>query len=304
MKRSCNPGNLQSNANHDAYIIKAKNMVTSKGTNHYALFTDRLMTKLEAQNECLAVGRHVVALESESEFNDFKVLIQVYAILTTPIWTSLDLSYKAWQLDVIDGSNHSTAALSWTLPWSKTHPILNMRYGLLNQTSSEFISDDGTMKAYVVCEGYGPFKVYGSQEIDVDGEDGMTLLTNINNGFVDCMTVSDRNPVGAEYTFELPTFTPDANTLLVRISGSKPFGENKQHFSLMFAKSLTYTSDGRNIQEAYYGHCQWITEFSWDNLEEGKMFSTLQFHCECGHQCSKLYLKFFKDVLICDISIP
>ena len=302
LKRSCNPGSLESSAIQDTYIIKVKNMVKPNSVNYYTMFTDRLMTISEAHEECSSVGRHVVALETELEFKDFDIVSNLYTLLTTPTWTSLDQSSKSWQLDETECSDNVT--VSWTLPWSNSHPIPHVKYGLLNQTSNEFISDDGTMKAYIVCEGNGPFNVYGTLGIDLDGKDEMTHLTGMRNDFVDCITVGDRNPVGAEYTFEIPTFTPDAHSLLVRITGYRQLGENKQHIHLMYAKSLTYASDGKNIQGASYEHCKWITENFWDNLARGKMFSTLQFYCECGQNCSKLYLKFFKEVLICDIFIP
>ena len=281
MKSTCNPDELQTNSNFNTYIMKRKSICSELGP-CYTVILNKVLNYSDSLAACSSLDQQVLALETEEEFASFQKLLRdsSFAWMNAPVWTSLDLGSNSWKL-----SDSSAAALTWNIPWENGLPVNSLSYVMLNQTLGEFVNNDGSSTVYAVCESETAFTVYGT---------GEASYTN---------TLSDRNSStcfssGQRYlgsTVEVLSSGSNTGGVIVYVYG-KNMNKESPGFALMFAKTFSSTLDGRHVKTASYGHCAWMYETHREsNIQEWV------FHCKCGQNCSKVFLKVYQQVELCEV---
>ena len=291
LKSVCNPDNMQPSSQYDTYIMKTKFVCLE---HCYTFLPDKLLSKPDAEDACSERGQYLLTLETEEEMTTLLDYISqiLYVHLTSPMWLSLDQQAGKWKM-----SHTESVSVSWSLPWEIGHPVDEENFALLNQQTVKFVSGNDSTIGYAVCETKGPFRVYGGDGQDIDGvpeESYFSPLFDINEGT--CLTLGNKDPVGGQYTLELLNSRDITGGMLVAVYG-KSMNQTDPGFLLMLANSLTSTSDGKQIKDAYYQHCKWMYE----TKREGGVQEWL-FHCQCDGACSHVYLKIFKAVELCGLS--
>ena len=277
LKSSCNPGELQSDSNFNTYILKFKEICNTTRF-CYTVVTDQVLIHSEAVTKCLSLGKQLVTFESSDELTTLLHLFDKnhFGWMAAPLWTSLSLSPNLWELD------NTSIALLLSLPFEDGHPETGKNFISLDQSSGKLRTNNGTVSGYAVCQSATPFTVYGSEGIE-----NLNIL--YDHEFSTCFTTDEYY---AQYTIEMAIPGSNSRGQLILIYG-RMLDDTQVH--LMYAQSFQTTSDGRYIQQAKYKHCQWMYKTNReDNIQE------FVFHCDCT-ECSKVYLKIFQPVEICEI---